>query len=67
MFVSAMTLIGIMGTKGSRVSRSNAPAIRVAPEPVVVHAARTRGLAVTGAGSTKTEIAEALASYYISP
>lgn len=27
----------------------------------------TRGLAVTGSGSTKTEIAEALASYYIGP
>ncbi len=30
-------------------------------------AAMTRGLAVTGSGSTKTEIAETLASYYIGP
>jgi hypothetical protein len=30
-------------------------------------ATMTRGLAITGSGSTKTEIAEALASYYIGP
>jgi len=32
-----------------------------------VQGTMTRGLAVTGAGSTKTEVAEAMASYYIGP